>query len=672
MNSANKGYCGKILHVDLSKGEVSHQELDEAFYKKYLSGIGLASKVLWDSIKAGTDPMGPGNILGFTTGLLTDTGTLFTGRFTVVGKSPVYNGWGEANCGGYFAPYLKRCGFDAVFFRGRSPKPVYFYLDENSTRIEDASHIWGLDTYETESRLKEQYGKRVQVAAIGPAGEKLSFIAGICTDGGRIAARSGLGAVMGSKNLKAFIVAGKIRPGVFNKKEIANLSKAFLKKINRLKFLERFMGDRLIAIWGRLQRPGWIYPRLSADLWRIILGKFGTSCLTVMSAECGDSPIKNWGGSGYRDFPLSKSQKIGAESISRYHKKKYGCFSCPIRCGAVVEISNGTYPIKRMLQPEYETICAFGSLLLNNDINSIFKLNDLVNRGGIDSISCGSTLAFAIECFENNILDLNDTGGLDLRWGNGEAIIKMTEMIIHREGLGDILADGVKSAAERIGKGAEAYAVHCGGVEAPMHDPKFDPGFILSYFCEPTPGRHTIASYQFLDLQSIEKKFTRAKKRPVMVTRKGRFTYEGNAENISVNSLYKTLIDCAGACLFGTQIGGDIPLCEWMNAATGWNLSNDEYLHIAERVHLLKHAFNVREGINPIRDFRPHRRVYGKLPFLKGPARGVTLDIDLLAEEYYRAMHWDKDTGKPDLLHLQNMGLSEISEVLYPDKSFST
>ena len=315
-----------------------------------------------------------------------------------------------------------------------------------------------------------------------------------------------------------------------------------------------------------------------------------------------------------------------------------------------MEVSNGLHSTKKMLKPEYETICAFGSLLLNDDTNSIFELNDLVNRGGMDSISCGAALAFAIECFENNILTIKDTGGLDLRWGNAEAVIKLTEMMIHRQGLGDILADGVKPAAKRIGKGSEAYAVHCGGMEAPMHDPKFDPGFILSYFCEPTPGRHTIASYQFLDLQGIEKKFTRAKKRPAVTTRKGRFGYEGKAEAISVNSLYKTLIDCAGACLFGTQIGGDIPLCEWMNAATGWDLSNDEYLHIAERVHQLKHAFNVREGINPARDFRPHPRIYGDPPFVKGPARGVTLDIDRLSKAYYTAMHWGHGHGKTGCL----------------------
>jgi aldehyde:ferredoxin oxidoreductase len=239
-------------------------------------------------------------------------------------------------------------------------------------------------------------------------------------------------------------------------------------------------------------------------------------------------------------------------------------------------------------------------------------------------------------------------------------------MIINRKGLGDILADGVKRAAERIGQGSKAFAVHCGGVEAPMHDPRFDPGFIFSYCCEPTPGRHTISSYQFLDLQHIEKKFSRAKKIPALTTRKNRYRYDDKGEGIAVNSLYKTLLDCAGICLFGTQIGGDIPICEWMNAATGWDLSNDDYLVIAERVHQLRHAFNIREAINPIRDFRPHQRLCGDPPLQKGPARKVTLDFDMLARSYYEAMHWDQDTGKTDIEHLRGLDLDEVIKTFYP------
>ncbi|MBW2118947.1 MAG: aldehyde ferredoxin oxidoreductase family protein [Deltaproteobacteria bacterium] len=667
-HKTGNGYCGKILNVDLSSGTISYRELNDAFYNKYLSGVGLGAKILWDNIKPGIDPLGPENVLGFTTGLLTDTGALFTGRFTVVGKSPASGGWGDANCGGYFSPSLKRCGVDAVFLYGASPEPVYLYIDDQSAEIRDASHLWGEDAIETEIRLREQHGKRAQVACIGPAGERLSYMAGIVNDRGRIAARSGLGAVMGSKRLKAVVAAGRKKVGIVDSEKIGELRKAFRKRIERFKFMERSLGDRVLGLTGRLTRIGLVYPRQPADLWRLLLSKFGTPSLTALSAESGDSPIKNWGGIGYRDFPLKQSQKIGAESILKYQGKKYGCHSCPIRCGGIMQITEGPNMIEEMHKPEYETICAFGSLLLNDDLYSIFRLNDLVNRAGIDSISCGGTVAFAIECFENGILTLKDTDGLELRWGRADAIIKLTGMIIRREGLGDILADGVKRAAQRIGQGSEAFAVHCGGVEAPMHDPRFDPGFIFSYCCEPTPGRHTISSYQFLDLQHIEKKFSRAKKIPAFTTRKGRYRYDDKGEGIAVNSLYKTLLDCAGVCLFGTQIGGNIPICQWMNAATGWDLSNDDYLVIAERVHQLRHAFNIREGINPIRDFRPHQRLYGDPPLPKGPARKVTLDFDMLARSYYEAMHWDLNTGKTDIEHLKELGLEEVVETIYTGK----
>ena len=666
-NSAGKGYWGKILHVDLTKGTVSPQFLDHDFYRQYLGGVGIGAKILWDRMQPGTDPLGPGNILGFTTGLLTDTGSLFTGRFTVVGKSPASGGWGDANCGGYFSPALKRCGVDAVFFHGKHLKPVYLYLDHETSKLIDASDIWGLDTIQTEDFLRERHGKRAQVACIGPSGESLTLLAGISTDRGRLAARSGLGAVMGSKNLKAVVAAGKLRPTVHDKTAVKDISSAFRKRLEKGKFLERFLGDTFFGLVAKATRPGLLYMRQPAFFFRKMLKKFGTPSLTALSALGGDSPVKNWSGVGWRDFPLKRSQKIGAEAIIRFQEKKYGCFSCPLRCGGTVSIKEGPYLIEEMHKPEYETICAFGTLLLNDDIYTIMRVNDLVNRAGIDSISCGGAVAFAIECYEHSILTKAETDGLDLRWGNTEAIIGLVEKIVRREGLGDILADGVKRAAQKLGRGSEKYAVHCGGVEIPMHDPRFDPGFITPYLCEPTPGRHTISSYQYVDLQELHKQFSRARKPSALTGRKKRFNPKDKGEMLSINSFYKMLVDCTGACFFGTLVGGLLPLCEWMNAATGWELTNDEYLVAAERVHLLRHAFNVREGLNPIRDFKPHPRLYGNPPLQKGPARNVTLDIDILAESYYKAMHWDKATGKPYRKRLEELGLEEVSREFYSE-----
>ena len=660
-----QGFWGRILHCRLDTWQTEIQELDESLYQNFLSGLGLGVKVLWDRMEPGVDPLGPDNILGFTTGLLTDTGTLFTGRFTVVGKSPQSNGWGEANAGGYFAPFLKRCGFDAVFFYGCSPKPVYLYLDDKGAEFKEAAELWGLDTIETEKVLKGRHGSRTQVACIGPAGEGLSFMAGIVTDQGRIAARSGLGAVMGSKKLKALAAAGTRRVGVKNRKKIIDLSQKFQKRLQGKEGIKSFLGDRLLGLLGWITRKNSLYPRQPADLWRLLLSKFGTPALTALSAESGDSPVKNWGGIGYVDFPLSRSQKIGAEAVLKYETKKYGCFSCPLHCGGIMKITDGPFPIEETHKPEYETLSAFGSLLLNDDLKAIFKINDLLNRGGIDSISCGGVVAFAIECFENGLLTPADTDGLELRWGRAEAIISLTEKIIRREGLGDILADGVKRAAEKIGKGSERFAVHCGGVEPAMHDPKFDPGFGMTYACEPTPGRHTIAAYQYLDLQLLEKQFKKAPKIPALTTFKEKHRYDNKGPAMAVDCFYKMLLDGAGVCLFGTQVGGNLPLSEWLNAVTGWELSPDEYLVIGERIEHLRQAFNLREGLNPKKDFQPHPRIYGDPPQAKGPAKGVTLNMPQLRDSFCRAMHWDPDTGKPDQERLKDLGMEDVARVLY-------
>lgn len=664
---AGKGYWGRILSVDLSKKEAVFEELPDEIYKNYLSGVGLGAKILFDRMKPGADPLGPDNILGFVSGLLTDTGSLFTGRFMVVGKSPLTGGWGDANCGGRFSPGIKRCKIDGIFVKGISDKPVYIYTDGEKAEILDASDIWGLDAIEAEKKLEERHGKNARVALIGTAGERLSLISGIVNDGGRIAARSGLGAVMGSKKLKAVVVDGKAKVGVYNKAEIQELSKAFRKKLEGLQGIKKYLGDGLLGFVGKLTSKGTAYMRQPSDLWRLLLSKFGTPAITAMSAASGDSPIKNWAGDGVNDFPLNRSQKIGAESVVKYEVKKYGCFSCPLLCGGIVQMKEGEANIEESHKPEYETICAFGSLLLNDDLKSIFILNDLVNRAGIDSISTGGVVAFAIECYQNGILTKEDTGGIELKWGDSKGVIELTKKIIAREGIGDILADGVKRAAERIGKGSEKFAVHCGGQEAPMHDPKMDPGYGTAYYLDATPGRHTIVSYTYLELQNLEKKFSQAQKIPMITSHKERFRYDNKARGQKVGHCFKMIVDGLGTCLFGTQVGGNIPLAEWTNAATGWKLTNDDYLVIGERILQLRHAFNVREGINPIRDFKPHGRVYGDPPMQRGPHKGITLDMNMLARSFYREMHWDVETGKPELGHLKKLGMTEVIKTFYPE-----
>jgi len=662
----SRGYWGRILNVDLSSGELTHEDIPDELYERFLGGIGLAARLLWDRIPVGADPMGPDNVLAFVPGLLTDTGSLFTGRFMVAGKSPATGGWGDANCGGYFSPFLKRCKIDGLFVKGLSDTPVYLLLTEDGAELRDATELWGLGTGATEDKLKELHGKRCQVACIGPAGERKSFMAGICNDDGRIAARGGLGGVMGSKQLKAVVATGRARIPVADKPRMKQLTKDFKAAISTDSPMNKILGDRLLGLTGTLTRvlPG--MTRQPSDLWRLLLARFGTPALTAMSCEGGDAPIKNWAGS-CKDFPLARSQKIGAEAVCNHEIEKYGCFSCPLRCGGIVSYKQGPRPIERMHKPEYETLGAFGPLLLNDDLGSIMVVNDLCNQAGIDTISTGSSVAFAIECFENGLLTTDDTDGLELRWGATDAIVALVEKIIAREGVGDLLADGVKPAAERIGNGADRFAVHSGGIEVPMHDSKYDPGYLATYCCEPTPGHHTISAFTYLELQVLEKQFSRAPKLPPIAFKRSKGKPEGKGEMLAVDSMYKMLVDATGTCFFGTQVGGPIPLVDWMNAATGWSLSADDYLAVGERIHQLRHAFNVREGINPAKDCRPHPRLYGDPPLSSGPWRNTTLDAEGFIREYYRAMRWDEETGRSDKAHLEQVGLGEVASALYDE-----
>ncbi len=662
-----KGFFSKVVHVSLASGQCVFEELDESFYRNYLGGLGLGVKILWDRIVPGSDPLGPDNILGFTTGTLTDTGALFAGRYTLVGKSPVTGGWADANSGGYFAPALKRCGIDAVFFHGISPGPVYLYIDENTATLLDASDIWGRDTIVTEAALKERHGKRAQVACIGQAGEKQSLMAGVSTDGGRLAARLGLGAVMGSKRLKALVAAGRKKVGTAAPERIKALSSAFRKRLEAGGYLEKIISDSLLNKVGKMTRKSPFYMRQPPELFRAMMKKYGTSSMTVLSAEGGDSPVKNWTGVGYRDFPFAMSSAIGAEAVGGYEIKKYGCFSCPLRCGGIVRVPLDESNTTEMHRPEYETLCAFGALLLNRDLNAIFRINDLLNRAGMDTISCGATVAFAIECFENGIITSKDTGGLSLSWGDSEGILKLTRMIAAREGIGDLLADGVKRASERLGRGSEAFAVHCGGIEPAMHDPKFDPGFGMAYLCEPAPGRHMVYSIMLMDLERLDRNFSRARKPPILMSGREKYDFTDKGEFMATGCFFRMLVDCAGCCVFGTQIGGEIPLVDWLNAATGWDLSDEEYLRIGERVEHLRHSFNLREGINSAADFTLHPRLTGHPPLKRGPAKGISLDRKHMAGAFYGALGWDMETGLPGKDRLLSLGLQDVAEVFYKE-----
>jgi aldehyde:ferredoxin oxidoreductase len=664
------GYMGRILNVDLSSGQIHEEKISDETYQRFLSAAGLGAKILFDRIPKGADPMGPENVLGFLSGLLTGTGALFTGRWMVVGKSPLTGGYGEANCGGTFSPAMKRCGFDGIFVKGISKRPVYLLVTDGKAELKDATRVWGKDATEAERLLQEDNGgKRARVALIGPAGENRCLISGVCHDRGRLAARSGLGAVMGAKKLKAVVLLGDQKIPVVDPHKINVLNETFLAWLKEGPGLEKRFTAGLFSWFGKFLRVAPIGIAQTGALAKVVLRKYGTMGGTVFSAESGDSPVKNWKGSGHHDFPIdTHSGKLDPDKILGYQYRKYHCFSCPLGCGGLLKVTTGRYSLEESHKPEYETCCAFGALILNNDLEALLMINEMLNRAGMDTISAGSTVAFTMECYENGILSRKDLGGIDLKWGNVEGVIALLNKMINREGIGDVLADGVKKAAERIGKGSEKYAVHAGGQELPMHDPRFDPGLGVAYELEPTPGRHTNVGYQWSELFALHKVFPELPKPPPFYMAKHKYDVRGKMRIQAAGSKYSQMANGLGVCLFGTYMSAELPLYDYTNAATGWSLTPREYLRIGERIQNIRQAFNGREGLQPIKDFRMNPRAAGEPPLTYGPLKGISLPRDRLNRDFCREMGWDEKTGVPTRERLESLGLEEVAETLYGKK----
>ena len=649
------GFTGKYLVVDLTKKSFDVVEPGEDFYKKYLSGYGLGAAVITQRQKAGINPLSPDSHLGFCSGLLTGTGAMFSGRYMLVGKSPLTGGWGDANSGGFLSHEMKRAGYDAVFFTGASNSPVWVHITDDDVKINDAKDLWGKDAVETEDAIKGKLkDKKVQIASIGVAGENVSLISGVVTDSGRIAARSGLGAVMGSKKLKAVSFRGSKKIPVANTDKMKELTSRFMKEFKKEGPPDK-ISVKFLNLFGKLiGRTGISVPTQPSTL-RLMFKKYGTSAVTAYSSEVGDSPVKNWDGVGLKDFPLDeKSINISDENVIKYEKRKYSCQSCPLACGGIFDIDFGKYKGTESHKPEYETLCSLGTLVLNDDIESIIEMNEMCNRAGIDTISTGGAVAFAIECFENGIIDEKMTGGLKLGWGKADEIKALVEMIIDRKHIGAILADGVKKAAEEIGGDAHKYAVHAGGQELPMHDPRLDTGYAIAYQCEPTPGRHTISSLLYGNLWKVKKIFPRAKK---MVKSAGD-KVQKDINLYTATSFYMQIINGAGVCEFG-PLTGPVPVVEYLNAATGWDLSPDDYFEIGERLLSLRKAFNVREGLSA-KDVKMHGRGYGSPALKKGPHKNVTLNMEALEKGFFDTVGWDYETGGPTKEKLKELGLDEL------------
>ncbi len=614
----NPAINGKILNVNLSSGAVESESLPEETYRRYIGGYGLGARLLFDRIPKGADALGPDNVLGFMPGVLTGT-PMFGIRFQVVAKSPKTDGWGDANCGGDFGPFLKFAGWDGLLVSGAAERPVYLLIEDEKAEIRDASDLWGMDAISTEETLKERHGKKASIACIGPAGETLSHMAGICNERGRLAARSGLGAVMGSKRLKAVVALA-------TKKILAGDDKP-----------ARALLRTSLDEFGP-----------SANFFRT----FGTTGITSISAMSGDSPVKNWGGVGTVDFP--QFQQLAGAKFNEKMDKTYGCWHCPLACGAESkESENEKYPYpKHTHRAEYEAACSFGTLTLSDDIDMLQYANHLCNAYGLDVISAGAVIAFAIECYENGLINSEDTGGLELTWGNSDAVIEMLHRIGKREGIGDLFADGIRKAAEKLGPEAEPFAMDVAGEELPMHDPKLQPEYFTTYKLDPTPARHT--------------QYEGAPRGGWMVPPApgNRTEAAGRGEHHKAAAEYMHIVNAIGTCMFITFSGPNERIPEWVNAVTGWDVTHDELRLAGERIANLRMAFHVREGDNPAKRRVPGRMV-GSPPLETGPHAGYTIDVDTMQREFLTACDWDQETCTPSRAKLAALGLEDVARALH-------
>mgnify|MGYP000716384541 CR=1 FL=1 len=630
------GYVGKYARVNLTTGKVLVEELDLGFAKSYLGGTGFAARILWDELSAGTDPLGPENKLIFATGPMTGTMAQGTGRITIAAKSPLTLAWGEANSGGEFAPELKFAGFDFLIIEGRSPKPVYLYVEDGKIEIKDARDAWGRTVSETFTFIREVEGdESLKIACIGPAGENLVRYAAIMTNYHDAAGRTGMGAVMGSKNLKAVAVKGT------GAVEVADPDKYF-------EVVREFFEMAKNGLWAEAAEE--------------TLGKYGTPSLVLAEQEIGRLPTKN-----HYTGVYEKAEDISGEAlVKQYRVKRSSCFGCFINCKYYSYVKRGKFAGTLTGGPEYESIAAFGSYLLNPHLDSIIHVNKLCNEYGMDTISAGGTIAWAMECYEKGLITEEDTGGLELKWGDYDVVVKLIHMIAKREGFGDLLAEGSRLASKKIGRGTERYAIHVKGLEMSAQDGRAQKSIGLGHAVNVRGADHlkVLSCYEELGfLEPLEKRFGKENAPKIA----DRLSIEAKAlVTVDCEDFY-ALVDSLIVCKYGTMWP---PMYYFEDFAkilpplTGIEeFGSVKYLRLlGARIHNLRKAFNVREGLARKDDTLPERLL--KEPMPDGPAKGHVVELEPMLNEYYQLRGWDVKTGLQKRETLEKLGLKDVADQL--------
>ncbi|QGP93952.1 Aldehyde ferredoxin oxidoreductase, domains 2 & 3 [Neomoorella glycerini] len=630
-----KGYAGNILQVDLTAAKVKTMPLDEGLAEKFLGGNGFGSRFLWEMVPPEVDPLSPDNIFILATGPLGGTLIPNSGRVEAIAKSPLTNIYGDSNSGGFFGPELKFAGYDMIIFQGRASQPVYLYIEDDLVEIRDASHLWGKDTMETEAALKaEIHDPDIKTACIGPAGENLVRYACVQVTPQRSLGRGGMGAVMGSKNLKAVVVRGTKGVTIARPEEFYNLA---------------------LELHRRL-RANEIYPAVS---------KYGTPGIVSIMNMIGRFPTKNF---QYGAYELADA--INAETLhQKYFVKHLACYACPVACDKLFRVNEGAYQGLAGRSFEYEALNGFGANILNSDLPSILKANDMTDRLGLDNISASRAISFAMELWEKGILTREEAEGLDLSWGNMDTTFKLLEMITYRQGLGDLLAEGVKRAAAKIGRGAEYYAMHVKGQEIAAQDGRAQQSMGLAHATSNRGADHlkgfpTIdeTGYPAEAERRYGKEYLPEMADPRSIKYKGFLVKDGED--------FAAVVDSSGNC----KSGGTFVLAEiyWediakaIRYATGMDLDVPDLKKIGERIYNLQRCYNILCGISRKDDTLPRR--FLEEPSPSAAAKGLVCRLEPMLEEYYYLRDWDAGTGYPTISKLKELGLEEAIDRIGAEK----
>ncbi|HBH27742.1 MAG: aldehyde ferredoxin oxidoreductase family protein [Desulfofustis sp. PB-SRB1] len=622
------GYNGKILAVNLSDETIEVRELDERWYRTYFGGSGIIGKILCDEVAADVDPLGPDNVLVFACSVVTGAPLAGFNRYAIGAKSPLTGGFARTEAAGFWGPELKFAGFDAIIIRGTAARPVYLWITDGEAQIRDAAGLWGLDNWQTLEQLKADVAEpKARIVSIGPAGENLVSYACVQTDLEHFNGRTGMGAVMGAKNLKAIGVRGT-----------GKLSLADPDKVKE------------IGTWHR--------ERIKTHPPNIGLHKVGTPGLVKGVNDAGFFPTRN-----FQQGQFEGAQKLAADA---YHDTIFDsrgtCFQCTVACKRRVALDDETYPLdKRFGGPEYESIAAFGSMLAIDDLPAVAYANQRCNLLGLDTISTGGVIAFAMECFENGIITTEDTGGKSLAFGDAEALTWLVEEIAAKRGLGEVLAMGVKQAAAKIGNGAERYAFHIKGQELGLHDGRGKSGMGLGFALGPTGGDHIETPHDVaFQGEGISKLNPMGLLDPIdpvkMDGAKVRFFYVGQ-KAWGINNL----LGLCNFCSVPIHAMTFTRLVEAVQAITGWETSLYEIVDGVERANVLARVFNNRCGFTPDDDTLI-RRWFEKMA--DGPLKGVRFEPDQFRQWvnlYYEMSGWDSD-GRPTRGKLFQLGLDWLPE----------